>query len=111
MSKYDGHTPEPWEFTTNRVTRHPRTVYADPDGDDIETTDICTLPEWIDAYKHEALANANLIADAPKLLRQRDRLFKALKAMDDIVQEGQGTWTIEAQREARAAIAEVEADA
>jgi hypothetical protein len=62
---------------------------------------------WLD----EAQANANLMLDAPKLLRQRDRLLAALKALERV--DFGSTWDGKADlaaMECRAAIAEVEAD-
>jgi hypothetical protein len=74
MGKYEGHTPGPWRAEQLDGAAGPNerpwvrgaTGYAALACGDTQA---------------EAVANARLIADAPKLLRQRDELLEALRAM------------------------------
>jgi hypothetical protein len=80
MSKYDGHTPGPWEYKSQNNPiegeeawyRHVCSMpFLNPE---IESTEIMTM------RANEADANAALIAAAPDLLRERD---EALKDVDE----------------------------
>src|SRR5689334_5767776 len=75
VRKYKGHTPGEWR----RSSLAPLYIIA---GN--EPKPICSLGEYdedskIDVVFNNAKANARLIADAPKLLEQRDRLLAALR--------------------------------
>jgi hypothetical protein len=75
MSKYEGHTPGPWQVShVGGTWRH--SVHSDSKsiGETANTT----------AEGHdEDEANARLMADAPKLLAERDRLREVLAKMPD----------------------------
>lgn len=87
MSKYKGHTPGPWVYDDYVVWG------PDPYAPDSSiTTDIADVYE----YRGNELrceANGRLIADAPKLLTQRDRLLEVLQMLDDGLSKN--AWQIE----------------
>ena len=71
MNKYEGHTKGPWSRNVPPAS-HYVTVWA---GRNNHVGRIDTLGK----SPEECEANLNLIADAPKLLAQRDRLAEALR--------------------------------
>ena len=90
MSK---HTPGPW-FA----------VGAQVETENDSVPDICTCDpqamrqSHLDWHPKTVQANARLIAAAPELL-------EALELVVSFVNAGDGTWTVEEQQKARAAIA------
>lgn len=82
--KYAGHTPGPWEYTRNIITKRPVGIYGFEDGDpDIELCPHAVIvPEW---PREEQEANARLIADAPKLLAERDELQARVKELEGLI--------------------------
>lgn len=104
MEKYNGHTPGPWEVG----------VYNDG-ADSIGWLYRINYGEA--ASDCAAKANAILIADAPALLAQRDKLAEALRAM---LKGKEAEWNLgymnqearelsdTAEEQARAALAEIE---
>lgn len=73
MNKYEGHTKGPWSRNVPPAS-HYVTVWA---GRNNHVGRIDTLGK----SPEECEANLNLIADAPLLLAQRDRLAEALQAI------------------------------
>jgi hypothetical protein len=63
MGKYEGHTPGPWKAE--------RFYIVGPDGEEIK---LSIYPD-----DTEPCANAKLIADAPMLAEQNERMLKQLK--------------------------------
>jgi hypothetical protein len=82
MSKYAGHTPGPWQVShVGGTWRH--SVHS-------EAKSICTTANTTAEDHDEDEANARLMADAPKLLAERDRLREALNQLierTDIAEE------------------------
>lgn len=83
-SKYEGHTPEPWG-------RDGQTVYAltlNMQGMPVNRFSAHVQHDSVPVSNGELEANAELMTDAPDLLKQRDALREALKAarkyIDDI---------------------------
>jgi len=82
VRKYKGHTPGQWR----RSSLAPLYIIA---GN--EPNPICSLGEYdedlrIDSVFDNAEANARLIADAPKLLEQRDHLLAALDEVMELIE-------------------------
>ena len=93
MSEYEGHTPGPWYVDNDgRIWRRPPSdLYENGGGvagdKPIAAADIGWYGDDVESYP--LTANARLIADAPKLLAERDRLFEVLKE----VQECSAYWS------------------
>ena len=77
MSEYEGHTPGPWFVHDLRGIGGPISISCTT-PDHITVADI---GPGIENTEAEALANARLIAAAPDLLIERDRLREALENM------------------------------
>jgi hypothetical protein len=73
MSKYEGYTPGPWSYTV-RLDGKNFSIRGQKGEIVVGGTDTFTVANSV-------LGNARLIADAPKLLRQRDELLEALRAI------------------------------
>ena len=79
MSKYEGHTPGPWFVHDLRGMGGPISISCTT-PDHITVADI---GPGIENTEAEALANARLIAAAPGLLAERDRLLEVLKELQE----------------------------
>ena len=80
-SKYDGHTPGLWQAFQMRNIRTWYVGTADASIAKVIAGELArkhAKPPW------EVKANANLLADAPTLLRQRDELLAKLKRLLDL---------------------------
>ena len=73
--KYEGHTEEEWHRDSNDLWFH-------RDGKDIGIADILIRGD-VDERYYEDVANARLIADAPKLLAEVKRLYKVMDVLKD----------------------------
>ena len=73
MSKYEGHTPGPWR----RAKDNKWAVIAE------DRTVICRMQPWDETgCRIDDNADADLVADAPKLLAECARLREALEIVD-----------------------------
>ena len=79
MSKYEGHTLGPWFVHDLRGMGGPISISCTT-PDHITVADI---GPGIENTEAEALANARLIAAAPDLLAERDRLLEVLKELQE----------------------------
>ena len=100
-TRYEGHTPEPWEYSTGAV------YAAAPRDDDNYPVNRLLLADRDNesTVPVERDANCRLAADAPKLLAQRDELVEALRAM---LNNWQGSSYCDIAMNARAALAKVD---
>jgi hypothetical protein len=113
MNKYEGHTPGPW------VVDNPNfELIAKMSGGIYHYIARCDPREFSRTNRTSAenRANARLIADAPMLLEQRDRLLKALKIlstgykviMEEYEYEGEGVNMFGLHHASCALISEIE---
>lgn len=77
VNTYDGHTPEPWEVGE----QVPSAVYVKGKNELGQKGLIAITDNATGATEETMEANARLIADAPKLLRQRDALLAHVKVL------------------------------
>jgi|TARA_R100000482_G_C5127737_1_gene149799 hypothetical protein len=75
--KYEGHAQEEWCRKSNDLWFH-------RDGKDIQIADILIRGDGDERY-HEDVANARLIADAPKLLAEVKRLQKKVRKLNRVL--------------------------
>lgn len=98
------HTPGPWigagPSFGDQLPRYTTEIVTEWEDEDDQRPMICTLP--FRHYDHENEANARLIAAAPELL-------EALETCLVLMDYG-GTWTVEEQNTARAAIAKAKGE-
>ncbi len=74
-SKYEGHTPAPWQAVLNHTYPHMDVVIAE--GDEKREA-VLSLPCWVcEEDMLELTANAQLMADSPLLLKEVKRLRRA----------------------------------
>ena len=85
LSRYDGHTPGPWELD-------PNDPYEIEDGSG-HTSDACDVgwanqekENWDDEYDGDPLANARLMCDAPLLLEEVRRLEAECRELREAVE-------------------------
>lgn len=95
MSK---HTPGPWNYTMDKERGWDFKLTADHGKTAIVSGCGCCDSPWVSCE-----ADARLIAAAPELL-------EALELVVSFVDAGQGTWTVEEQNKARAAIAKAKGE-
>jgi len=95
MSK---HTPGPWNYTMDKDRGWDFKLTADHGKTEIVSGCGCCDSPWVSCE-----ADARLIAAAPELL-------EALELIVSFIDAGQGTWTIEDQNKARAAIAKAKGE-
>jgi hypothetical protein len=111
------HTPGPWLLEDG--TKHRLSYGGTPQEDDwkfgyrIAAKDNCHLAQVgaIDArYKHQAAANARLIAAAPELLKFAERWLEVLTGPFCADESTLEPWCVEFAKEARAAIAKAQGE-
>ena len=95
MSK---HTPGPWNYTMYKDSGWDFKLTADHGETEIVGGCGCCDSPWVSSE-----ADACLIAAAPELL-------EALEKVVSFVDAGEGTWTVEEQQKARAAIAKAKGE-
>lgn len=95
MSK---HTPGPWGYTMDKERGWDFKVTADHGKTAIVSGCGCCDSPWVSCE-----ADARLIAAAPELLEAFEKLVS-------LVDAGEGTWTLEEQQKARAAIAKAKGE-
>lgn len=113
MSKYDGHTQGPWEIkecheVTERIVSIGKCSFDVRARFDVIADRVRTIGGGYD----ELFANANLMADAPKLLAERDEavalLKKAHKEINELAAYG-GSTSMEDAPEIKAFLTRIEA--
>ena len=72
MDKYEGHTPGPWKAVKGKSFWTKPLIFK-------KGTDICVAIVEIEDGFESSEANAALIADAPMLLRQNEKMLAELK--------------------------------
>lgn len=94
--EYEGHTPEPLfvhDFTD--VSNFPEICVSCTTPDHIT---VAVMDKGLTGTYKEQLSNAKLFADSPKILRQRNEMFRLLKEIYEWTDNKQTEWALSVEK-------------
>lgn len=92
--EYEGHTPEP--LFVHDFTDIADSIYVSCANPDHIT--VASMGKGLTGTYKEQLSNAKLFADSPKILRQRNEMFRLLKEIYEWTDYKQTEWAVSVEK-------------